>query len=149
MKIPIRRLFPLPWLCAGFGLVLAGAAMAQTFTTLHHFTALASSTNSDGANPNASLILLDNTLYGTAEHGGNGGHGTVFRVNLDGTGFTNLHSFTAFRLSTTNVGGATPFVSVLATPSSRRCRGRGRMWAQCKPNQVPDSIERAQKRRRS
>ena len=27
--------------------------------------------------------------------GGSSGNGTVFAVNTDGTGFTNLHSFTA------------------------------------------------------
>ena len=47
-------------------------------------------TNTDGQSPQK-LILSGNTLYGTATHGGLGGHGTVFRVNTDGTGFTNLH----------------------------------------------------------
>ena len=28
-------------------------------------------------------------------YGGSSGNGTVFAVNTDGTGFTNLHSFTA------------------------------------------------------
>ncbi len=42
----------------------------------------------------ASLILSGNTLYGTAFDGGIHGKGTVFAVNADGTGFTNLHSFT-------------------------------------------------------
>ena len=50
---------------------------------------------SDGANPRAGLILSGNTLYGTAVGGGSSGNGTVFAVNTDGTGFTNLHSFTA------------------------------------------------------
>ena len=50
-------------------------------------------TNSDGANPYAGLILSGNTLYGTASDGGSSGNGTVFAVNTDGTGFTNLHSF--------------------------------------------------------
>jgi uncharacterized repeat protein (TIGR03803 family) len=70
---------------------------AQTFTTLHSFTALdtaTSTTNSDGANPHAGLILSGNTLYGTAQHGGSSGLGTVFAVNTNGTGFTNLYSFT-------------------------------------------------------
>ena len=51
-------------------------------------------TNSDGANPYAGLILSGNTLYGTAHNGGSSGNGTVFAVNTDGTGFTNLYSFT-------------------------------------------------------
>jgi uncharacterized repeat protein (TIGR03803 family) len=69
------------------------------FTALYSFTAgsgsFSSITNSDGAYPEAGLILSGNTLYGTAYFGGSSGVGTVFKVNTDGTGFTNLHSFTA------------------------------------------------------
>ena len=50
--------------------------------------------NFEGANPNAGLVLLGNTLYGTAAAAGGGGAGTVFSVNTDGTGFRILHSFT-------------------------------------------------------
>jgi uncharacterized repeat protein (TIGR03803 family) len=39
------------------------------------------------------LVLLSNTLYGTAFYGGSSGKGTVFAIQTDGTGFTNLHSF--------------------------------------------------------
>jgi uncharacterized repeat protein (TIGR03803 family) len=41
------------------------------------------------------VILSGNTLYGTANSGGSSGWGTVFAVNTDGSGFTNLYSFTA------------------------------------------------------
>src|SRR5260221_6253553 len=66
------------------------------FTTLHSFSATSGSlsTNSDGADPYGGLIMSGNTLYGTTEGGGSAGVGTVFAVNTDGTGFTNLHSFT-------------------------------------------------------
>ena len=40
MKTRLKNLFLLPALVAGFGLMLAGQATAQTFTTLHSFTAL-------------------------------------------------------------------------------------------------------------
>jgi len=64
------------------------------FTNLHSFTAHdASEINGDGACPNAGLILSGNTLYGTASKGGSSGYGTVFKINTDGTAFTNLHSF--------------------------------------------------------
>src|SRR5437773_606576 len=59
------------------------------FTTLHGFAG-----PGDGANPEAGLILSGNTLYGTAAGGGSSGNGTVFKVNIDGSGFTNLYSFT-------------------------------------------------------
>jgi uncharacterized repeat protein (TIGR03803 family) len=55
------------------------------------------------------LILSNNTLYGTAYEGGSSGLGTVFVVNTDGTGFTNLHAFEATYASPlTNSEGAKP-----------------------------------------
>src|SRR5208337_2833801 len=83
-----------------------------TFTNLYSFTG-----GDDGGVPYAGLILSGNTLYGTATGGGSSGNGTVFAVNTDGTGFTNLHSFTAFSipfvvgppwLGRTNSDGAFP-----------------------------------------
>ena len=84
------------------GTVFALNTDGTGFTVLHVFTATnvpyswppRSTTNSDGAWPVASLIVSGNTLYGTTFDGGIHGKGTVFAVNADGTGFTNLHSFT-------------------------------------------------------
>src|ERR1035437_6574084 len=96
MKTYIKNLFLVPALIAGLGLIPAGRVTAQTFTNLHSFTATSGPlyTNSDGATPEAGLILSGNTLYGTAYQGGSSAYGTVFKVTPDGTGFTNLHSFT-------------------------------------------------------
>jgi uncharacterized repeat protein (TIGR03803 family) len=80
-------------LIAGLGFLPVGRATAQTFTTLHNFTALSHETNSDGASPQPGLILSGNTLYGTTYDGGSSGNGTVFAVNTNGTGFTNVHTF--------------------------------------------------------
>ena len=77
------------------GTVFAVNTDGTGFTNLHRFSAVNGSTNSDGASPEAGLILSGNILYGTAAYGGGSGRGTVFAVNTDGTGFTNLHSFTA------------------------------------------------------
>jgi uncharacterized repeat protein (TIGR03803 family) len=73
------------------------------FTTLHMFSGLGGTlkTNSDGANPQSELLLFNNSLYGTAMNGGHFGNGTLFRLNLDGSGFTTLYHFTA----TNNVAG--------------------------------------------
>ncbi len=84
LKTHIRNLF---LVLAGMRL-LAIPAVAQTFTNLYNFTG-----GSDGANPRARLILSGNTLYGTSMYGGSSGNGTVFVMNTDGTGFTNLYSF--------------------------------------------------------
>jgi len=93
---------------SGYGTVFKVNTNGAGFTTLHSFTAAFTNaagayTNSDGANPEAGLIISGSTLYGTAEHGGSSGYGAVFKVNTDGTGFTNLHSFAA---SHTNNDGA-------------------------------------------
>ena len=64
---------------------------AQSFATIYNFT-----NGYDGANPMAGLILSSNILYGTTQNGGDGayGHGTVFALNTNGTGFMDLHVFT-------------------------------------------------------
>ncbi len=96
MKTGNKNLFVLPVLMAGLALILVGRVTAQTFTTLHSFTARCGDLggNSDGAHSEAGLILSGITLYGTATSGGTADAGTVFAMNTSGTGFTNLHSFT-------------------------------------------------------
>src|SRR5437764_9305963 len=118
MKMNLRNLLPLPVLIVSLGLVLESRTIAQTFTTLHSFTATISTgppnysyTNSDGASPNdlGGLILSGNTLYGTAAGGGSSGIGTVFALNINGAGFTNLHSFTAHGAGGTTSVAAYPY----------------------------------------
>src|SRR5258706_4915278 len=74
---------------AALGLIPAGRVTAQTFTVLHHFAG----SPGYGAYPRAGLNLSGNILYGTTSGGGSLGHGTVFALSADGTGFTTLHSF--------------------------------------------------------
>jgi uncharacterized repeat protein (TIGR03803 family) len=57
------------------------------FTNLYNFSG-----GGDGANPKAALISSGSKLYGTTYAGGSGA-GTVFVVNIDGTGFTTLYGF--------------------------------------------------------
>ena len=58
------------------------------FTVLKRFT-----DSLDGASPYAGLALSGSTLYGTTLGGGSSGNGTVFKVNVDGTGYTVLKNF--------------------------------------------------------
>ena len=78
------------------------------FSIIYSFT-----NGSDGSGPMAGLIVSGHTLYGTAKNGGSGGHGTVFQINTDGTGFTTLHSFTGTPYPFTNIDGANPLGSLL------------------------------------
>ena len=131
MKTCIKNLFLLPTLITGLGLILAGRATAQTFTTLYNFTG-----GSDGSNPGASLIS-GNTLYGTttAPNGSPSPSGTVFAVNTNGTGFTTLYSFTARAIPGNNSDGAFPRSVVLSgntlygTTSQGGSLGSGTLFA--------------------
>jgi uncharacterized repeat protein (TIGR03803 family) len=58
------------------------------FTNLYNFAG-----GVNGFNPRGGLTLSGSTLYGEAANGGSSGNGTIFAVNTDGSGFTNLHSF--------------------------------------------------------
>jgi uncharacterized repeat protein (TIGR03803 family) len=104
------------WVIFGTGLLLMNGLRAQTLTPLYSFSAASGTlfTNSDGVKPSGELILSSNTLYGSARNGGLSGNGTVFRLNTDGTGFTNLHNFTVTSgpLST-NSDGANPFAGLV------------------------------------
>jgi uncharacterized repeat protein (TIGR03803 family) len=98
VKIHIQTLWVSNALLIGFCWALSGQIRAQTLTTLHNFSATTDSSsvrvlNSDGADLYERVILSGNTLYGIATSGGSSGNGTLFKVNTDGTGFTNLHTF--------------------------------------------------------
>jgi uncharacterized repeat protein (TIGR03803 family) len=106
---------------AGYGTVFAVNTDGSGFTNLHGFTALdpTFSTNSDGANPDAGLLLTGNMLYGTAQQGGIAGNGVVFRINTNGSGFTNLYNFTAARHPfSTNGDGAYPDATLILSANT-------------------------------
>jgi uncharacterized repeat protein (TIGR03803 family) len=93
----------------GFGTVFAVNPDGTGFTTLYSFTS-----GNDGANPTANLIEgTDGRLYGTAEFGGANSFGTVFALNLNGTGFTTLYSFTS------GSDGALPSASLIQGTDGR------------------------------
>jgi len=109
---------------SGYGAVFEVNTNGRGYTILYSFTG-----GSDGAHPEASLILSGNTLYGTARNGGLG-HGTVFAVNTDGTGFTTLHSFTG------GDDGADPIAALIlsgntlyGTADSGGSQGHGTVFA--------------------
>ncbi len=96
------------WGPPGYGTVFKVQPDGTGFDILYSFT-----NGSDGSGPVAGLTVSGNTLYGTAKNGGSGGHGTVFKLNTDGTGFATLYSFTAYNNSGTNSDGANPVASLV------------------------------------
>jgi uncharacterized repeat protein (TIGR03803 family) len=76
-------------LCATMALALQ--ASAQTVTTLYSFCS--DYTCTDGSAPFSGLVQgTDGNLYGTAQNGGEGNFGTVFKITPTGT-LTTLHWF--------------------------------------------------------
>ncbi len=93
-------------------------------------------TNSDGAFPAAGLVLSGNTVYGTASGGGIAGNGTVFKVNIDGSGFTNMHNFTVVGFNGSNNDGSIPLAGLIlsgntlyGTTSQGGSQGDGTVFA--------------------
>jgi uncharacterized repeat protein (TIGR03803 family) len=75
---------------SGAGTVFKLNADGTGYTVVHNFGSIAN----DGANPSAALVQAnDGALYGTTSAGGSTGVGTVFKLNLDGTGYTVLYNF--------------------------------------------------------
>jgi gliding motility-associated-like protein len=105
-----------PILLLVFVVQLACAPALAQYTKLFDFGSKAA-----GANPNATPISDGTFLYGTTTFGGLKGVGVIYKVKLDGSGFTTLHEFDGtdgsqpissllydgtFLYGTTYVGGA-------------------------------------------
>ncbi len=69
--------------------------------------------SSDGAYPRGDLILSGTTFYGMTWIGGDTNNGTVFKVEMDGDGFSLLHEFTGG-----NDDGARPNGSLILSGST-------------------------------
>jgi uncharacterized repeat protein (TIGR03803 family) len=110
MENPFKNQFFLAvlllWI-AVLGSMWAGRASAQQFKTLYSFTLapFPNENNSDGRNPDATLFLAGNMLFGTASSGGQNSVGTIFGLNTDGSGFTPYFSFSPAADATNRDGG--------------------------------------------
>lgn len=93
---------------AGYGTVFSLGTDGTGFTVLHNFNA----TPTDGNDPSAGVILVNGALYGTTSFGGEYGKGTVFKLNPDGTGFTQLYSFQGYP------DGSNPLAGLVQDPVS-------------------------------
>jgi len=95
----------------GYGTIFRLNTDGSGFTNIHTFSGIAP----DGGNMSASVVLSGNTLYTTAYFGGASNYGCVVAINIDGTGVTNLHNFSAILgpFPSTNNDGAYPSTSLI------------------------------------
>jgi uncharacterized repeat protein (TIGR03803 family) len=84
--------------------VISSNAPDVTLSSVYSFTG-----GIDGANPNGLTLATNGVLYGTAQHGGSNGLGTIFQLNSSGSP-AGLYSFRG-----TN-DGATPFAALTQGP---------------------------------
>ena len=74
---------------SNFGVVFQIRTDGSGYTNLHTFIGYPG----DGQWPQSSLTLSGTNLFGTTQNGGTNDLGVIFRVNIDGSGYTNLHTF--------------------------------------------------------
>jgi uncharacterized repeat protein (TIGR03803 family) len=71
------------------GTVFRISGDGNEFQVLHAFAG----GSADGAHPGGSLVVSGMILYGMTMSGGDGGRGTIFRMQTDGSGYALLHKF--------------------------------------------------------
>ncbi len=73
---------------ANRGVLFAIDTDGSNFDVLHTFGA-----GQDGISPMGALALDGNTLYGVTLGGGDHSQGTIYQIDLDGTGYQKIHDF--------------------------------------------------------
>ncbi len=94
---------------ADLGVVFKMSTNGSGYTNLHSFAG----DPTEGAAPWGSLTLANGSLYGMTQYGGAANLGVVFKMNADGSSYTNLHTFAGGALD-----GATPFGSLALSEST-------------------------------
>ncbi len=115
----------------GNGSIYAVRSEINGFTNLHNFTATAkTATNGDGAVPYGGLLLSGEWLYGTTSAGGASGSGTIFAINTNGTGFTNLNRYTGGTDGAAPAGGLLLWSNILyGTATGGGTSGNGTVFS--------------------
>lgn len=72
----------------GNGMIFSVSIDGSVYSNLYSF----SGTN-DGCNPFSAMIISGDTLFGVTSELSTHGAGTIFSINTNGSGFTNLHHF--------------------------------------------------------
>ena len=118
----------------GSGSIYALNANGSGFRNLYQFTQVSAVVggvyvpgNVDGSRPQGSLALSGNTLYGTTSLGGSASSGTVYSINIDGSGFTTLYVFNPYPGGTRDAWG--PQCGVVLSPSGNTLYGVAKFGA--------------------
>jgi uncharacterized repeat protein (TIGR03803 family) len=102
---------------AGKGVLFKVDTDGSNFQVLHSF----SGGPTDGANPMGNLTRLGSTLFGTTILGGEENDGSIYSINLDGTGYEVLHVFEFDFEDLSNFAGIRPHVGL--TPFDSKLYG--------------------------
>jgi uncharacterized repeat protein (TIGR03803 family) len=96
-----RNLFGFETEGVGFGSIYSISTSGSGYTLIYSSPADHSVANG----PNAGFIISGKTLYATTLLGGTNGDGSIFAINIDGSGFKNLYSFAGVTDGTHPNGG--------------------------------------------
>lgn len=80
------------------------------YTNLHLFVGQPTDGNAQNSISGDELTLIGTNLYGMTYSGGTSNNGTLFRIGLDGSGYTNLHSFAGGKTDGGNPRGSLTLV---------------------------------------
>lgn len=84
------------------------------YQVLHNFGGTLSGNEADGYEPLANVVDYQGKLYGTLPFGGPGGLGAIYSINLDGSGYTLIHTFGNGNVDIHQYdGGGNPFYAPL------------------------------------
>jgi uncharacterized repeat protein (TIGR03803 family) len=72
---------------AGYGTLFVMTVDGNSFKVRHHFLG-----GADGREPSSELLLVGATLFGTTAAGGASQQGTIFKINVDGSGYQVIKS---------------------------------------------------------
>jgi uncharacterized repeat protein (TIGR03803 family) len=89
----------------GLGTLFMLTTDSNDYGVIYNF----STSGGDGANPAAGLVQAgDGSFYGTTQSGGLGGHGTIFKIKSDGTGYSVTYGF-----GLSQIAGQTPKAAMI------------------------------------
>lgn len=74
----------------GYGTIFRVKTDGSHFRVLHAFAGVG---EGDGSTPYANLVSFNRSLFGVTLYGGTADHGTVFRIDPDGTNYSTVYRF--------------------------------------------------------